>query len=217
MAAVGCRVAATALLVMLVAATAASGDVTSDQSVAKSLVVSRSDARPLFPRYMSALPAKYMPCQTVGADIVVTATARGNWGGIQQGLWSTATVAETRPGAARLYRHLLDAVPACLVREAERLTPSYKSPLCNRSARVSRLWEGRYGDRSSAWRASFYSRYRNGCTFHALDGMIVRTGRAVAYYLFANVEPAHRAAASLKTAQDEAIIRRAVSRAAITS
>ena len=108
------------------------------------------------------------------------------------------------------------AAPACLLRTAQRRTPRYKSPLCNKSAKLSLLWDERYGDRSSAWRALFYSRYRKGCTLHALDAVIVRTGRAVAYYLFDNVSPAHRAAANLATTRDEVIVRRAVSRAGMS-
>ena len=209
------RFVAVLLVVSVPVAWAASGS--QDGAMAHRLVISRSDARALYHHFVWAWPAKALPCQMpVEPDHGMTAAATGNWGGVQSQLWSTASVARAQSGAARLYDDLLDAAPTCLLRTAQGGTPTYKQLFCNTSARLSRLWAGRYGDRSSAWRAVFSSHASPDgvCTLHALDGVIVQTGRAVAYYLFDNVYLVNSAVASRTTAQDEAIVGRAVGRVA---
>ena len=84
-----------------------------DGSVARRLVVSKSDASLLFPGYV--VPWHFRPCgMPTVAGGVVTATANGRWGGVHYGLWSTATVVSTQAGADRLYDRGITSLPTCL-------------------------------------------------------------------------------------------------------
>ena len=175
------------LVVSAPAAWATSGSA-GDGALAERLVISRSDAHPLFPRYLTSWGRSLCPLTTTAAD-TVTASASGNWGGVTIGLWSTAAVLASADAAAHLYERLVASQPACLLQFARLWGKSahtgYKTHRC-RWASIRPLAYGRYGDATRAWRATYSSRYRTGCTVHALDGVVVRTGRAVAVYLFGN-------------------------------
>jgi hypothetical protein len=186
-------VAFVAALVFL--SSAAAGTI-SDQGVARSLVVHAADARPLFPRDMEALPNTINPCPmygqslyhnesiTSGVHVSVSASAGGNWGGVQIGLFSTATVASTRDGASRLYEVLSAKLPGCLLRTAQRFNDHRKSHHCRSAWELPLAYQ--IGDATGAWRAEYFTRYANGCTARSLDGVVVRVGRAIALYLFDN-------------------------------
>jgi len=201
----------------------------SDQRVARSLVVQASDARPLFPAGMQSFPDNWSPClmsgrarshgenMKIGVGVSVSATASGNWGGIQIGLFSVATVASTQAGADRLYEELVAKLPACLLHTAHRINDSRKSHPC-KSATERPLDYRTYGETTRAWRARYFTRYANGCTARSLDGVVVKIGRAVGYYLFDNARltPDGRDADGT-AARDQAVVRHAVERTPVTS
>ena len=143
----------------------------------------------------------------------------GDWGGIQIALWSMAAVLASPDAAEHLYTRLAASQPACLLQVARRwgkpAHSGYKTHPC-KWASIRPLVYGRYGDATQAWQAMYSTRYRTGCTVHALDGVVVRTGRAVALYLFANALAQGRTFGSQVSARDEHLVRRAVSRAAAT-
>jgi len=203
------------LVVSSGAAWAANGS-SHDGSLAQRLVVSRSDARPLFLRDLGSLQGSPCPLKPTAAD-AVTASASGNWGGVQAGLWSTAAVLASPADAMHLYGQLVAAQPACLLQVArlwgKPAHSGYKTHPC-KWASIRLLAYGRYGEARMAWRATYSTRYRTGCTVHALDGVVVRTGRAVALYLFDNANAQGSTYGSQVSAGDEHLVRRAVSRAA---
>jgi len=215
-------------VVVLIAAlwvlsSAAAGTV-SDQQVARSLVVHALDARPLFVGYMRSYSEDTSPClmsrpagshggsMNIGAGIPVTATATGNWGGVTIGLFSVATIASTQAGAGRLYEELVARLPVCLLHVAKTWNDSRQSHPC-RSASERSLRYRRYGEATRGWRARYFTPYANGCTARALDGVVVRAGRAVGYYLFDNARltPDGRDADGT-AARDEELVRRVVER-----
>ena len=208
------RLVAALLLVSASAAWAASGP-SQDAAVAGRLVISRSDAHPLFPGYLTPWQRSPCPLTTTAAD-PVTARASGSWGGVQVGLWSASAVLASPGAAERLYNRLVASQPACLLHVArlwgKPAHSGYKTHPC-KWASIRPLAYGGYGDATQAWRATYSSRYRTGCTVHALDGVVVRTGRAVALYLFGNALAQGRTFGSQVSARDEQLVRRAVSRA----
>lgn len=148
---------------------------------------------------------------------MVTASASGNWGGVQIGLWSMAAVLPSPDSAQRLYRRLVASQPACLLRVARLLGKpaysGYRTHPC-KWASIRLLAYGRYGDAAQAWRATYSTRYRTGCTVRALDGVVVRAGRAVVFYLFDNANALGRTHGSRVSARDEQLVGQAVRRAA---
>ena len=203
---------------LVVSASAAWGESGSshDRALAQRLVISKSDARPLFPGYLTSLHSSPCPLTTTTAD-AETANASGNWGGVQIGLWSMAAVLPSPDAAQQLYRRLVATQPACLLRIAKLwgkpAYSGYRTHPC-KWASIHRLAYGRYGGAALAWRATYSTRYRTGCTVRALDGVVVRAGRAVALYLFDNANALGRTHGSQVTTQDAQLVRHAVRRAA---
>jgi hypothetical protein len=212
------RLVAVLLLVSASAAWAASGS-SHDESLARRLVISRSDARPLFPGLLGPWHHDPCPLTTTAAD-GATATATGNWGGVQIGLWSMAAVLASPDAATRLYKRLIVSQSTCVLEVARswgRAAHSgYKTQLC-KSASIRPLAYRRYGDATQAWRATYSTRYRTGCTVRALDEVVVRTGRAVAVYLFDNANAKGRTNGSKVSSQDEQLVQQAVNRAAASA
>ena len=212
------RLVAVLLMVSAPSGWAASGP-PQDAVLAKRLVISRSDASPLFPGDLGSLQPSPCPLTTTAADRV-TASASGNWGGIQVGLWSTAAVLASRNAADHLYKRVVTSQPACLLQVArlwgKPAHSGYKTHPC-KWASIRPLAYGRYGDATHAWRATYSTRYRTGCTVRALDGVVVRRGRAVALYLFGNANALGRTYGSQVSGRDEQLVRRAVSRPAATA
>ena len=185
----------------------------SDGLLAHRLILSKTDADPLFPGFIG--PWSRNPCPlTITAADQMTARAAGNWGGIQIGLWSTAVVMASPGAAERLYKRLVASQPGCLLQagriwgKAAHIGYTHPCP----GASIHRLDYGPYGDARQAWRATYYTRYQTGCTARALDGVIVRTGRAVAIYTFDNARAFGRNGALVST-RDEHLVKRAIARA----
>ena len=146
----------------------------------------------------------------------MTASASGNWGGVQIGLWSMAAVLASADAARHLYKRLVLSQPACLLQVArlwgKPAHSGYRTHPC-KWASIRRLAYGRYGDAAQAWRATYATRYRTGCTVRALDGVVVRTGRGLALYVFDNANALGRTYGSQVSARDEQLVRQAVRRA----
>jgi hypothetical protein len=209
------RLVAVLLVVSASAAWAGSGS-SHDGALAQRLVISKNDARPLFPGDLGSLRRSPCPLTTTAAD-AVTASASGNWGGVQTGLWSMAAVLASPDAALHLYRRLLPSEPACLLQLArlwgKPAHSGYRTHPC-KWASIRRLAYGRYGDAAQAWRATYSTRYRTGCTVRALDAVVVRAGRALALYVFDNANALGRTYGSQVSARDEQLVRQAVRRAA---
>ena len=200
------------LLLSASAAWAAPGS-SHDRALAQRLVLSKHDSG-----YSMSMPASPCPLSTTATD-AITARATGDWGSVQIGLWSTAAVAASPDGAKRLYERVVASQPACLLRSARQwgkpAHSGYKTHPC-KWASIRPFTYSRYGDATRAWRATYDTRYRTGCTVLALDGVVVRTGRAVAVYLFANARALGRTGAQV-TALNQQWVRRAVNRAAAST
>ena len=172
------RILAVAALWSLCASCAAVAGLASDTDLARSLVV----AHPQVPSSwnFSILPN---PCPFIAQPgSRASARAATRWGSPTRGIWSVATVAARAADTRALFAHAVLELPSCVVRalRAAFSPPGARAP----SVRISRRPVPPLGDGRAAWRA---------VVAHALDGrparfeldvVLVRVGRAVAFYLF---------------------------------
>lgn len=167
-----------AVSLMCVSGGAAGGGVTSDAGLARSLVVARAQVPSSWDS--TIVPN---PCP-VAARPGSSATARAatRWGSLNRGIWSVATVG-TGPASARaLFDQAASDLPTCVVRalRAGFAPPGAQAP----SVRLARRPIPPLGDGRAAWRAIVTHTLDGRPARFELDVILVRTGRAVAFYLF---------------------------------
>ena len=109
----------------------------------------------------------------------LTARANSKWGGVSVGIWSVAAVTPSRELARRLFDQVVLQLPACVLRYVSKRSASRAAivPLVS----VARPHVPALGEASANW--TIAPTPSAGRDPRPLTAIVVRTGRAVAWYI----------------------------------
>jgi hypothetical protein len=109
----------------------------------------------------------------------LTARATSKWGGITLGIWSVAAVTPSRETARRLYGQVVSQLPACVMRYVSKgsTSPAAIVPVVS----AARPYVPPLGEASTDWTIA-PTQPADG-DIRPVTAIVVRTGRAVAWYI----------------------------------